>query len=112
MKVAIPTTNDCLDPHFGHCQHFTVYEISDNKIINQTKLSAPPHQPGLLPVWLKDNGISHVIAGGMGAMAKDLLIQNGVAVYTGAQEKHSDELIKDFLDQNLEYADTVCDHKH
>jgi predicted Fe-Mo cluster-binding NifX family protein len=34
---------------------------------------APEHQPGLLPLWLKERGVNVVIAGGIGSRAMDLL---------------------------------------
>ena len=29
MKVAIPTRNNVVDDHFGHCEYYTIFTISD-----------------------------------------------------------------------------------
>lgn len=112
MKIAIPAKNEHLDPHFGHCQYFAIYNVESGKLISKDKIQSPPHQPGLLPVWLKENNVNIVIAGGMGAMAKEMLKQNNITVYTGVQEKSTDLLFEDFINNELLSADTVCDHTH
>lgn len=34
MKIAIPTREDVVDDHFGHCDHYTVFTIDEDKNIN------------------------------------------------------------------------------
>ena len=50
MKIAIPTADGVLCPHFGHCQHFTIVEIDpeSKSIIKSEAMTPPPHEPG---VW-------------------------------------------------------------
>jgi predicted Fe-Mo cluster-binding NifX family protein len=48
---------------------------------------APEHQSGLLPPWLKERGVTHVIAGNMGAQARSLFYAASVEVLTGAPRK-------------------------
>ena len=37
MKIAIPiTNNNQIDTHFGHAETFRIFEISDNKTINNS----------------------------------------------------------------------------
>ena len=33
MKIALPSKENIIDSHFGHCDHFTVYTINDKKEI-------------------------------------------------------------------------------
>jgi hypothetical protein len=69
-KIAVPTTDRKLCAHFGHCEAFAIFEIGDNKaILNETYVTPPPHAPGLLPEWLSSQGVSCVLAGGMGRRA-------------------------------------------
>lgn len=74
MKIAIPVTGDCLNSHFGHCEKFALVDVDDEtkQTTATTEVVAPEHQPGLLPVWLKERGVTVVIAGGMGARALSL----------------------------------------
>ena len=62
-KIAIPVSNDVLSPHFGHCELFYIYEVENDKILNETLLSSPPHEPGLFPQWLREHGVTDIIAG-------------------------------------------------
>jgi len=34
-KIAIPVSNGALSPHFGHCEIFYIYEVENNKILNE-----------------------------------------------------------------------------
>jgi len=43
-------------------------------------IDAPPHEPGLLPRWLHEQGAHLIIAGGMGHRAQELFVQNGIQV--------------------------------
>ena len=60
MRIAIPTTGDCLNPHFGHCEKFALVDVDPKtkEVTATTELVAPEHQPGLLPVWLKERGVN------------------------------------------------------
>lgn len=43
MKVALPSRQDQIDDHFGHCEYFTIFSIDDEskKIISQERLDSP-----------------------------------------------------------------------
>jgi len=41
MKIAIPTRNNIVDDHFGHCEYYTIFTIDDKKVINQEILPSP-----------------------------------------------------------------------
>lgn len=43
---AIPTIDNKLCPHFGHCEKFAIVETEDNSIINVNYVTPPVHQPG------------------------------------------------------------------
>ena len=32
MKIAVPTRDNMVDNHFGHCAYYTIYTIEDNKV--------------------------------------------------------------------------------
>ena len=41
-KIAIPTSEDMVDDHFGHCAYYTVVTIDEqNQIVNQERLDSP-----------------------------------------------------------------------
>jgi ATP-binding protein involved in chromosome partitioning len=110
MKFAIPLAEGKLTAHFGHCQEFALVDVEDNEIKNKETLVPPPHEPGVLPRWLHELGTNIIIAGGMGARAIDLFVQNGIRVLTGAPSLTPEELVKQYLDNTLQTGANICDH--
>ncbi|PKP40868.1 MAG: ATPase [Bacteroidetes bacterium HGW-Bacteroidetes-10] len=109
-KFAIPLEEGVLCSHFGHCTQFAIIDTDGEKIIGKDIVIPPPHEPGLLPKWLSEKGVTHVIAGGMGKHAVDLFSQRLITVYTGAQPKEPEELVEDCLAGNLSIGGNTCDH--
>lgn len=112
MKIAIPTANGQLCMHFGHCEQFAFVTIDpENKTVKGTELlTPPPHEPGVLPKWVADNGGNLVIAGGMGMRAQQLFSQNGVQVLVGAPADTPENLTAAYLNGTLQTGQNVCDH--
>ncbi len=110
MKFAIPIADGKLTAHFGHCKEFAMLEVEDKKILNKEMLDPPPHEPGVLPRWLKEQGTNVVIAGGMGQRAIELFQQAGIQVIVGAPVDAPENLINSYLNQTLVTEGNVCDH--
>jgi ATP-binding protein involved in chromosome partitioning len=112
MKIAIPTANGQLCPHFGHCEQFAIVEVDkeQKEIINTTMLTPPHHEPGILPRWLHEQGADMIIAGGMGQRAQGLFAQNQIQVVVGVTQGTPEIIIKDFLGGNLQTGNNLCDH--
>ena len=110
MKFAIPLAEGKLTAHFGHCQEFALVEVEDNQIKNKETLVPPPHEPGVLPKWLHEQGANVIIAGGMGARALDLFTQNDIKVIVGATALAPEELVEQYLNNPLQTGGNVCDH--
>jgi predicted Fe-Mo cluster-binding NifX family protein len=112
MKVALPVTNNSLSLHFGHCEKFVLYDVSDDgiEIMDKQELLSPPHEPGALPKWLHDKGATIIIAGGMGSRAQMLFDQNNIQVMVGVSGGDPDAIVRDFLKGNLEAGPNACDH--
>ena len=112
MKIAIPLSAGRLSEHFGHCEQFALIEAdpASKQIINQTRVVPPPHEPGLLPRWLHQQGVQVIIAGGMGRRALDLFAQNGIAVHAGATGRTPEDMAQALLSGALGDAAPTCDH--
>ncbi|MFA6334923.1 MAG: NifB/NifX family molybdenum-iron cluster-binding protein [Bacteroidales bacterium] len=108
--LAIPLENGVLCSHFGHCQQFAIIDVENNAIIGEKFVTPPPHEPGLLPGWLAERGVTDVIAGGMGQRALDLFSAQNIKVNVGAQSKSPAELVSDWLKNSLETGSNACDH--
>lgn len=112
MRYAIPVSGGVMSPHFGHCEHFALFDADEQtrKILKKELIQSPEHQPGLLPKWLAEQGVSLVIAGGMGSRAQNLFKQNRIGVVTGALENKPEQAVLNHLNNQLEIEDNVCDH--
>lgn len=109
-KIAIPTENGVLSTHFGHCKNFTLIEVQENAITNKTVVEAPPHEPGLLPKWLSEKGVTEIISGGIGQKAVNLFNANSIIVHAGAPNKPATELVSDLIQNKLTTGVNACDH--
>ena len=107
---AIPLENGRLCQHFGHCQQFALIDVENGTVTNETLITPPPHEPGLLPAWLAEKGVTEVIAGGMGQRAVNLFNAQNIRVHVGAQPKNPKELVSDWLQQSLVTGTNACDH--
>jgi len=112
MKYAIPVSSGGLSAHFGHCEHFALFDVDEEgkKILRKELVPSPGHQPGLLPEWLAEQGVSVVIASGMGSRAQSLFQQNRIGVIIGATESDPERAVLSYLNGRLATGDNICDH--
>lgn len=112
MRIAIPIAEGKLCPHFGHCQEFALVDVDldGRKILKNATVQAPPHEPGLLPRWLHEQGANMIIAGGMGARAQQLFASRGIKVIFGASSEEPETIVNDLLHDRLSTGDNICDH--
>ena len=109
-KFAIPVAEGKLCAHFGHCEHFAIIETEDGEIKDTSMQVPPPHEPGVLPKWLYEQGANVIIAGGMGARAQQLFNENGIKVVVGAPQDIPEALVNQYLSNNLVTGSNICDH--
>jgi len=112
MKIAIPIAEGKLCMHFGHCEQFALLDVDKKakKITGKQMLTPPPHEPGVLPKWLHEQGANVIIAGGMGQRAQSLFAENGIKVVVGAPGDEPDKLVISYLEGTLVSGTNVCDH--
>jgi predicted Fe-Mo cluster-binding NifX family protein len=112
MKIAIPLAEGKLCMHFGHCQQFALIEVDEagKRVTGKQLLTPPPHEPGVLPQWLHEQGANVIIAGGMGQRAQALFAQHGIKVVVGAPGDDPEQVAKAYLNGTLQTGSNVCDH--
>jgi ATP-binding protein involved in chromosome partitioning len=112
VRYAIPVSNGMVSTHFGHCEQFAIIDADETKkeILSKELVTSPGHQPGLLPEWLAQRGVSVVIASGMGSRAQNLFRQNRIEVVIGTLESDPEKVVLSYLDGNLDTGDNICDH--
>ncbi len=107
---AIPTIDEKLCAHFGHCEKFAVVETENQKILNLKFFNPPVHQPGTYPRFLAGLGVNTIISGGMGMKAQELFTQNNIEVFMGINSENPVKLVEQYLDNQLESGENLCDH--
>ncbi len=114
MRIAIPVENGLLSAHFGHASQFALVDVSDGKVTGSRMVTPPPHEPGALPRWLAEEGATHVICGGIGARAVELIAASGIQVVAGVPVMDPSVAVEEFLKGNLSGASgpTCQGHGH
>jgi len=87
MKIAVPCTeNNQIDNHFGHCEFYRVYTISEtNKIVGEKIVKSVEGcgcKSGISTV-LAEQGVTLMLAGGIGNGAINVLNNSGIEVIRG-----------------------------
>lgn len=119
MKIALPTHQHEIDSHFGHCEYFTVYTISDEKKILTEEIVPSPVGCGCksnIASVLADMGVKHMLAGNMGDGAVRVLGQAGIQVIRGCSGNVR-AVAENFLngtltDSGVGCSTHSCDHHH
>ena len=107
MLIAISTDGDFVSAHFGRCPSFTIIEVDNDKLISKKSIPNPGHHPGFLPQFLREKGITCIIAGGMGPRAEDLFAQIGIQTIMGINGS-IDEVIGKIIKGTLEGGESLC----
>jgi predicted Fe-Mo cluster-binding NifX family protein len=111
MKIAVPTKeNNQVDAHFGHCEFYTIYTISDqNKVINEERMDSPQGCgcKSNIAETFEQEGIKIMLAGGIGDGAINKLSVHGVNVICNCQGNVS-ELIEQYLAGEVKDSGSTC----
>ncbi|MBD3241021.1 MAG: ATPase [Chitinivibrionales bacterium] len=112
MKIAIPIADGKLCMHFGHCEQFAVVTADEHgrSVTDVQLLTPPPHEPGVLPQWLNEQGVNVIIAGGMGMRAQRFFGDFGIQVIVGAPPAEPKTVVEQYLAGTLVTGDNVCGH--
>ena len=82
MKIAVPTRENVVDDHFGHCAYYTLFTVDDDKNITDTETLPSPQGCGCksnIASVLKEKGVTVMLAGSMGDGALKVLSDQGIA---------------------------------
>ena len=119
MKICIPTSEGKLCGHFGHCDSFTFAEINPetNEILSIEERVPEEGISCQSASWISEQGVSKVLAGGMGGRPLMMFAQNGVEVVAGCPELPVREVLEKYMANSLERGENACggegrDHSH
>lgn len=116
MKIALPSRQNQIDDHFGHCEYFTVFTVDQEKksILSQEIIDSPAGcgcKSNIASV-LSAMGVKVMLAGNMGDGAVNVLNNCGIEVLRGCTGK-VDEAVQKWLDGSLiDSGDSCHQHEH
>jgi len=105
--MAISTDGRYVSAHFGRCPQFTIIKVEDGELVGKEVIDNPGHHPGFLPQFLRERGVSCIIAGGMGMRATQLFDQAGIQTIVGITGE-IDEVIDQILKGTLKGGESLC----
>lgn len=111
-KIAIPTRDEMVDDHFGHCAYYTIVTLDDqNQVINSERLASPEGcgcKSNIASI-MQEMGISLMLAGNMGMGAYNKLNAHGISVIRGCHGK-VEEVLNAYQQNLLTDSLEACDH--
>jgi predicted Fe-Mo cluster-binding NifX family protein len=114
LRIAIPTKNDRLFPHFGRAPGFTIFETDPDtgRVLQADTMESSPQEEchGAIDALLRQN-VDVVIAGGIGEGAHRQLTAAGIEVFAGAEGDATETLVERFLAGELTRGEPTC-HGH
>lgn len=112
-RIAIPVAEGVLANHFGHSEQFVFFDVNSSEVVSSKTMDPPPHEPGVLPRWLRKESADLIIAGGMGTRALGFFSDYGIKVVVGAPALSPDKIVQLYLDGALKTDRNACDgHQH
>ncbi|PKQ60249.1 dinitrogenase iron-molybdenum cofactor biosynthesis protein [Labilibaculum filiforme] len=115
MKIAVPVTSSRqIDSHFGHCEFYNVFTISENQEIVDIQKMESPQGCGCksnIASVLADAGVTVMLAGGIGNGAINVLNNSGIEVIRGCSG-NADEVVKLYVAGSVSDSGSSCQHTH
>ncbi|MBK9389523.1 MAG: dinitrogenase iron-molybdenum cofactor biosynthesis protein [Bacteroidetes bacterium] len=114
MKIAVPITKENqIDSHFGHCESYGIFTITEKREISNVESVKSPQGCGCksdIASVLAADGVSIMLAGGIGGGAINVLNNNGIEVVRGCTGDAT-EVVKLYLKGLVEDSGSSC-HQH
>lgn len=114
MKVAVPTRENMVDDHFGHCEYYTVFTVENNEIA-KSEIIGSPQDCGCkseIAGTLASMDVTVMLAGGIGMGAINKLNSEGIQVVRGCSGDVN-ELMNLWLKGNVADSGESCgQHEH
>lgn len=111
MKIAVPVTNiNQIDNHFGHCEFYEVFTISETKDITNIETIKSVQGCGCksnIASILAEQGVTVMLAGGIGGGAINVLNNSGINVVRGCSGDAT-EIVKLYIKGDISDSGESC----
>ncbi len=106
-RVAIPVKNAQLCNNLSECSHYEVFEISGENVLRKELRAFADTDLQKLPQWLKEKGITDVIAYKIDPGIINLFASLKINLFVGVASKSSEEIIEDYIQGRLESDEEI-----
>lgn len=110
-RIAVPLVNGQFSSHFGGAEQFALFDLDETtrSVTSHHIAAPPPHERGAFPLWLKEQGVTTVLTGGMGPRAVQILDRFRIEVVLGIQDGVPEKLVQEYLAGCLKSSGSVCE---
>ena len=117
IRLAIPMQGESFCEHFGRGDGFFLCDLMGDALHRERPRIVPRPKPRCesVPRWLRDMGVTTVLAGGIGAVARQHLQELGVRVSAGHRGADPEQIIDQYLAHPSEHKENSCatlEHRH
>lgn len=110
MRIAVTYENGQIFQHFGHTEHFKIYDVQDGKILSSEVVDTNGSGHGALAGVLTALKADALICGGIGGGAQAALAAADIRLYGGVSGD-ADQAVQALLDGRLAFdPDVHCEH--
>ena len=111
MKICVPVTREnTIDDHFGHCEFYNVFTVSEKGEITEVQTIESEQGCGCksnIASVLAEKGVTIMLAGGIGGGAINVLNNSGIDVIRGCTGDPT-EIVKQFAAGNINDSGETC----
>lgn len=110
MKIAVPTKEgNQIDSHFGHCEFYSIFTVSENKVVDKQILQSPQGCgcKSDIAYDLAKMDVSIMLAGGIGNGAVNKLAEQKIEVIRNCKGD-VDVLVNEYLLGNIQDGGSNC----
>jgi predicted Fe-Mo cluster-binding NifX family protein len=112
MKICVPVTREnTIDDHFGHCEFYNVFTVSEKGEITEVQTIESEQGCGCksnIASVLAENGVTVMLAGGIGGGAINVLNNSGIDVVRGCSGNPA-EIVKQFVAGSIMDSGISCE---
>ena len=100
-RVAIPIIEGRLSEYFGQCNHYEIFEISNDQV--KSDEIEVPSVPDIkyLPEWAVGRGVTDIITYKIDKRIIRMFAKYKINLYVGIEQNTSQELIRDYMSGRL-----------
>ncbi len=114
--IAVPITkNNKIDDHFGHCEYYGIYSISDTNEIVDVQTIKSEQGCGCksnIANRLSESGVTIMLAGGIGAGAIKILSNLRIRVIRGCSGNATDVVNNYIAGKIIDSGESCLQHEH